>query len=101
MERKAKGDDERDGGAAKEGAGFDLARVLRVAAYVLLAGAAVLIFLRRPEVAFLVAALGASAWFLSVRTSLIRKHDLVKVGGRNWRPRREVAEEAAEEVEED
>jgi hypothetical protein len=38
--------------------------------------------------------------FLNVRTALIRKHDLVKVGGRDWRPRREVKEDFEEDVEE-
>ena len=81
---------------------FDYGRVWRVAAYALFAAAAVLLLLRRFEAAFLVGALGAAAWFVNVRTSLIRKHDLVKVGGRNYRPRREVEkEEAAAAAEED
>ncbi|HEX8352034.1 MAG TPA: hypothetical protein VF611_03865 [Pyrinomonadaceae bacterium] len=79
---------------------FDYGRVLRVAAYALLAGAAALLYLQRFEAAFLVAALGGSAWFLDVRNALIRKHDLVKVGGRNWRPRREVEEDFEEDDEE-
>jgi uncharacterized membrane protein len=72
---------------------FNFAPVFRAAAFLLLASAPVLIYLGRTEAAFLVAALGAAAWFLSVRIGLIRKHDLVKVGGRDWRPRREVEEE--------
>jgi hypothetical protein len=75
---------------------FDFGRVWRVAAYALLAAAAVLIVLRRFDAAFLVGALGAVAWFVGVRAGLIRKHDLVKVVGRNWRPRREVEKEEAE-----
>jgi hypothetical protein len=90
----------RGAGAADERARFDYGRAFRVAAYALFAAAAALLFLRRFEAAFLVAALGASAWFLNVRTSLIRKHDLVKVGRRDWRPRREVEEESAEGDEE-
>ncbi|MET0626813.1 MAG: hypothetical protein ABW250_28020 [Pyrinomonadaceae bacterium] len=80
----------------------DFGRVWRVAAYVLFAAAAVLLLLRRFEAAFAVAALGGAAWFVNVRTGLVRKHDLVKVGGRNWRPRREVEkEEAAAAAEEE
>ncbi len=75
---------------------FDFGRVWRIAAYALLAAAGVLLALRHFEAAFAVGALGAAAWFVNVRTSLIRKHDLVKVGGRNWRPRREVEREEAE-----
>lgn len=82
-------------GAAGAGSRFRLAQALKPAAYALLAAAAVLIILGRPEAAFLAAGLGASAWFLHVRDALIRKHDLVKVGGRNWRPRREVERESA------
>ncbi len=84
------------------GAGFDRARVLRLAAYGLVAAAAALLYLRRTEWALVVAALAASAWFLNVRSGLIRKHDLVKVGRRDWRPRSEVeAEEEEVEVEEE
>jgi hypothetical protein len=91
---------ERTAASAKGSARFDFVPVFRVAAFLLFAAASVLLYLERPEAAFLVAALGAAAWFLSVRTALIRKHDLVKVGGRNWRPRREVEkEDAAEDVE--
>jgi len=86
-------------GAADDGVRVDFVRVFRVAACLLFAAAPVLLYLRRPEAAFLVAALGAAAWFFGMRTALIRKHDLVKVGGRNWRPRREVEEEDVEDVE--
>ena len=99
-------DEDRAGGvrcAGAEGvsARFDRGRVFRVAAWLLFAAAPLLLYFGRAEAAFLVASLGAAAWFLGVRTALIRKHDLVKVGGRNWRPRREVEEEAAGDVEED
>lgn len=80
---------------------FDFGRVWRFAAYVLFAAAAVLLLLRHFEAAFAVGALGAAAWFVDVRASLIRKHDLVKVGGRNYRPRREVEKEEAEAAAED
>ncbi len=75
---------------------FDFGRVWRGAAYVLFAAAFALILLRRFEAAFAVGALGAAAWFVNVRNNVIRKHDLVKAGGRNWRPRREVEREEAE-----
>lgn len=75
---------------------FDFGRVLRLAAYALFAAAVVLLALRRLEAAFLCGVLAAAAWFVNVRTGIVRKHDLVKVGGRNWRPRREVEKEAAE-----
>jgi hypothetical protein len=84
-----------------ERARFDFGRVWMVAAYVLFAGAAVLLYMGRPQAAFLVAVLGASAWFLHVRATLIRKHDLVKVGRRDWRPRREVERESADDAEEE
>jgi hypothetical protein len=80
---------------------FDFGRVWRVAAYALFAAAAVLLLLSRFEAAFLVGVLGAAAWFVNVRMSLIRKHDLVKVSGRNWRPRSEVEKEEAEALAED
>jgi len=83
--------------APAQPARFDYGRVLRVAAVALLAAAAALIYLGYNGAAFFVAGLGASAWFLNVRATLIRKHDLVKVGGRNWRPRREVERESEEE----
>jgi hypothetical protein len=54
---------------------------------VLLVASAALLYLRRPSAAFVVAALGISAWFLNVRNGLRRRHDLVKRGGRNWEPR--------------
>ena len=81
-------------------AGFDFARVWRVAAYALVAATLVLLYLRHTEAAFVTAALGASAWFLNLRTGIKRKHDLVKDGARNWRPRAEVEARQREEEEE-
>ncbi|MBV8858635.1 MAG: hypothetical protein JOZ02_17005 [Acidobacteria bacterium] len=82
-------------------AGFDFARAWRRLAYALIAATLALLYLRHTDVAFVTAALGASAWFLNVRTGIKRKHDLVKDGARNWRPRAEVeAQDAAEEEEE-
>lgn len=83
-----------------KGAGSDFARVWRLLAYALLAATLLLLYLRHNEAAFVTAALGASAWFLNVRTAVKRKHDLVKDGGRNWRPRSEVETRYAEEEEE-
>ena len=83
------------------GAVFDFARVWRVAAYALVAATLALLYLRHTDAAFVTAALGASAWFLNVRLGIKRKHDLVKDGARNWRPRAEVeARDAEEESEE-
>ena len=82
-------------------AGFDFARVWRVAAYALLAATLVLLYLRHTDMAFVTAALGVSAWFLNVRTGIKRKHDLVRDGGRNWRPRAEVEARYPEEEEEE
>ena len=79
--------------------GSDFARVWRLLAYALLAATLVLLYLRHLDVAFVAAALAASAWFLNVRTALKRKHDLVKDGARNWRPRAEVEARNAEEEE--
>ena len=81
-------------------AGFDFARAWRLVAYALLAATLVLLYLRRNEAAFVTAALAASAWFLNVRTAVKRKHDLVRDGARNWRPRAEVEARAAREDEE-
>jgi hypothetical protein len=100
---EASGDEGRAAGvraAAGGPARFDYGRVWRLTAYALIAGAAALLSLRRFDAAFLVAGLGAAAWFLNVRTTLIRKHDLVKVGGRDWRPRREVETDEEKDVDE-
>ena len=80
--------------------GSDFARVWRLLAYALLAAALVLLYLRHNDVAFVTAALAASAWFLNVRTAVKRKHDLVKDGARTWRPRAEVEARTLEEEEE-
>ena len=87
--------------AGTKDAGFDYARVWRLAAYALLAATLVLLYLRHLEAAFVAGALGASAWFLNVRTAVKRKHDLVKDGARNWRPRAEVEARRDEEDEEE
>jgi hypothetical protein len=81
-------------------AGSDFARWWRLLAYALFAATLVLLYLRHTEIALVTAALGFSAWFLNVRTAIKRKHDLVKDGPRNWRPRAEVEAREAEEEEE-
>ena len=80
---------------------FNSGRVWRVAACALFAAAVALLLLRRFDAAFMVGALGAVAWLVSVRAGLIRKHDLVKVSGRNWQPRGEVEKAEAEAAAED
>lgn len=74
----------------KKGSGFDFARVWWVAAFVLIAAAAMLLYLRRTDMAIFAALLGVSAWLLNVKAGIKRKHDLVKDGARDWRPRAEV-----------
>jgi hypothetical protein len=81
--------------------GLDFARAWRLLAYALVAATLVLLYLRQNEAAFVTAALAASAWFLNVRTAIKRKHDLVKDGPRNWRPRAEVEARRREEEEEE
>jgi hypothetical protein len=81
-------------------AGFDFALVWRLLAFALIAATLVLLYLRRTDLALLAFALGVSAWFLNVRMGIKRKHDLVKDGGRNWRPRTEVEARYAEDEEE-
>ncbi len=82
-------------------AGLDFARALRLVAYALLAATLLLLYLRHTEAAFVAAAFGACAWFLNVRSGIKRKHDLVKDGPRNWRPRAEVEARRAEEEDEE
>ena len=91
-ERPGEGSDgtgrvERDDGAPDARRRFDFERGWMAVAAVLLVASAALLYIRRPNAAFVVAALGVSAWFLNVRNGLKRRHDLVKRGGRNWEPR--------------
>lgn len=81
-------------------AGSGYTRVWKLLAYALGAATPALLYLRHTEVAFVTAALGASAWFLNVRAGIKHKHDLVKDGARNWRPRAEVEAREEEEGEE-
>jgi hypothetical protein len=67
-----------------------LARPWLAASILLLAAAGALLWLNRPDAGFLAATLGVSAWFYDVRAGLKRKHDLVRLGGRNWVPRDEL-----------
>ncbi|HKG15669.1 MAG TPA: hypothetical protein VKB12_20280 [Pyrinomonadaceae bacterium] len=71
-------------------------RLWLVVSIALLASAAVLLWSAHTNAAFVAAALGVCAWFFDVRTGLKRRHDLVKLSGRNWVPREEL-----EEIEED
>jgi Flp pilus assembly protein TadB len=77
----------RDVQATRAGRRFDFERGWMAVAAALLFASAVLLYLRLTNAAFVVAALGLSAWFLNVRNGLKRKHDLVKRGPRNWEPR--------------
>lgn len=81
-----------------KGSGLEYTRAWRLLAYALGAATPVLLYLRHTEAAFVAAALGASAWFLNVRAGIKRKHDLVKDGARNWRPRAEVEKGSEGEV---
>lgn len=71
-------------------------RLWLVVSIALLASAGVLLWLAYANAAFVAAALGVCAWFFDVRMNLKRRHDLVKLSGRNWVPRGEL-----EEIEED
>lgn len=82
-----RGESTRDSGATAAGHRFDFKRGWMFIAVLLLVAAAALLYLARPNAAFVVAALAVSAWFLNVRNGLKRRHDLVKRGGRNWEPR--------------
>jgi Flp pilus assembly protein TadB len=77
----------RDDETTDSGGRFDFERGWMAVAVLLLVAAAALLYLARPNAAFVVAALGVSAWFINVRNGLKRQHDLVKRGGRNWEPR--------------
>jgi N6-adenosine-specific RNA methylase IME4 len=68
------------------------ARLWLVVSIALLATAGVLLWLAYTNAAFVVAALGVCAWFFDVRMNLKRRHDLVKLSGRNWVPRGELEE---------
>jgi Flp pilus assembly protein TadB len=74
------------------GRGFVRERFWLVVSIALLAAAAVLLWLARTNAAFVAAALGVCAWFFDVRMGLKRRHDLVKLSGRNWVPRGELEE---------
>lgn len=55
-----------------------------VVACLLLAVSVTLLLLSHADAAFVCAALGVSAWFWNVREGLRRKHNLVRLSGRNW-----------------
>jgi hypothetical protein len=65
--------------------GFNLFRQpWLVVACLLLAASVTLLLLSHDDAAFVCAALGVSAWFWNVREGLRRKHNLVRLSGRNW-----------------
>ena len=68
-------------------------RLWLIVSIALLASAAVLFWLGRSSAAFVAAALGVCAWFYDVRMGLKRRHDLVKLSGRNWVPRGELEDD--------
>jgi N6-adenosine-specific RNA methylase IME4 len=71
-------------------------RLWLVVSIALLASAGVLLWLAYTNAAFVAAALGVCAWFFDVRMNLKRRHDLVKLSGRNWVPRSELEEDEEE-----
>jgi hypothetical protein len=72
-------------------------RLWLVVSIALLASAGALLWLAYANAAFVLAVLGACAWFFDMRMGLKRKHDLVKLSGRNWVPRGELEEIEDEE----
>jgi Flp pilus assembly protein TadB len=93
MENEPEG---RERDESPNGRAFMRERLWLVASIALLVSAGVLLRLAYTNAAFVAAALGISAWFFDVRMGLKRRHDLVKLSGRNWVPRGEL-----EEIEED
>lgn len=83
------------------GRGGILSQPWLVASVLLLAAAGALLWAQRPDAAFVAAALGVSAWFYNVGAGLKRKHDLVRLGGRNWVPRGEVEEDDVDDADDD
>jgi hypothetical protein len=83
---------EREHAGTHNSRAFMRERLWLVVSLALLAAAAVLLWLAYASAAFVLAALGVSAWFFDVRMGLKRKHDLVKLSGRNWVPRGELEE---------
>lgn len=79
-----------DGGGRGASGGPLSGRLWLVVSVLLLAAAGVLLWAERPDGAFVAAVLGVSAWFYDVRSGLRRKHDLVRLSGRNWVPREEL-----------
>jgi hypothetical protein len=84
---------DREHARSPTGRAFVRERLWLVVSITLLAAAAVLLWLAYTNASFVLTALGVSAWFLDLRMSLKRKHDLVKLSGRNWVPRGEIEED--------
>ena len=89
-----------EGEGVSGGRAYARERAWFVASLVLLGAAGVMLPLGYVNAAFVAAALGASAWFYDLRAGLKRKHDLVKLSGRNWMPRGEVEEDESDEGDE-
>jgi hypothetical protein len=76
-------------------------RLWLVVSIALLVAAGVLLWLAYTSAAFVAAVLGVCAWFFNMRMNLKRRHDLVRLSGRNWVPRGELEklEDGAEDEE--
>jgi hypothetical protein len=83
------------GRAPESRGGRGIVRPWLIASVGLLAAAGALLYFAHADAAFVAGTLGVCAWFYQMRADLTRKHDLVKLSGRNWVPRSE-----AEELEE-
>jgi Flp pilus assembly protein TadB len=90
MENEPEG---RERDESPNGRAFMRERLWLVVSIALLVSAGVLFWLAYTNVAFVAAALGISAWFFDVRMGLKRRHDLVKLSGRNWVPRGELEDD--------
>jgi hypothetical protein len=87
MDNEPSGREDVDGPA---GRGLLRERRWLVVCVALLAAACVLLWFEYPNAAFVAGSLGVSAWFFDERMRLKRRHDLVKLSGRNWVPRGEM-----------
>jgi hypothetical protein len=87
---------EHEGVGSQNAGGLLRERLWAGVAVALLAAAGLLLWLAYTNAAFVAAALGVSAWFFDMRMQLKRRHDLVKLSGRNWIPRGELEEDEEE-----
>jgi hypothetical protein len=84
---------EHEGVGSQNAGGLLRERLWAAVSVALLAAAGLLLWLAYTNAAFVAAALGVSAWFFDMRMQLKRRHDLVKLSGRNWIPRGELEED--------